>query len=116
MNCRYFFFLLRERVGTLPPARRASDRPIAIACLRLVTFLPERPLRSVPALRSSIARFTFAPAFFPYRLAMQNLRVGARSLVESRAAECQRTRGARVGMRSQSPRAVSDSRAVRAGH
>src|SRR6185295_6581309 len=52
--------------GTLPPARRASLRPIAIACLRLVTFLPERPDRSVPRLRSCIARSTFWLAFFPY--------------------------------------------------
>jgi hypothetical protein len=59
----YFFFLLR---GTLAPARRASDRPIAIACLRLFTFLPERPLFSVPRLRSCIARFTFFCAFLPY--------------------------------------------------
>jgi hypothetical protein len=42
------------RFGTLAPARRASDRPIAIACLRLVTFLPDRPLRKVPRLRSRI--------------------------------------------------------------
>jgi hypothetical protein len=50
----------------LPPARRASDKPIAIACLRLVTLRPELPLRNVPALRSCIARFTFDCAFFPY--------------------------------------------------
>ena len=43
--------------GTLPPALRASDRPIAIACSLLFTFLPE-PLFSVPRLRSCIARFT----------------------------------------------------------
>jgi hypothetical protein len=64
---RYFFlredFFLR---GTFPPARRASDRPIAIACLRLFTFLPERPLFSVPRLRSCIAFFTFCCAFLPY--------------------------------------------------
>ena len=48
--------------GTLPPSLRASDRPMAIACLRLVTFLPE-PLRSVPRLRSCIARFTLLDAF-----------------------------------------------------
>src|SRR5581483_10025204 len=42
---------LPRRLGTRPPARRASDRPMAIACLRLVTFLPERPLRKVPRLR-----------------------------------------------------------------
>src|SRR3954470_6952382 len=40
--------------GTLAPSRRASDKPIAIACLRLLTFLPVLPLRSVPALRSCI--------------------------------------------------------------
>ena len=33
-----------DLLGTFAPDRRASDRPIAIACLRLVTFLPERPL------------------------------------------------------------------------
>jgi hypothetical protein len=59
----YFFFLLR---GTLAPERRASDKPIAIACFRLFTFLPERPLFSVPRLRSCIARFTFCCAFLPY--------------------------------------------------
>src|SRR2546426_823826 len=47
-------------------ARRASLRPMAIACLRLVTFLPERPDRSVPCLRSRIARSTFLEAFGPY--------------------------------------------------
>jgi len=34
--------------GTFAPARRASESPIAIACLRLVTFLPELPLFNVP--------------------------------------------------------------------
>ena len=56
--------------GTLPPALRASERPIAIACFRLVTFFPERPLRSVPRFRSRIARATFCSAFRPY-LAMR---------------------------------------------
>jgi hypothetical protein len=55
-----FFF------GTLAPLLRASDRPIAIACLRLVTFLPERPLFSVPALRFFMARLTFLAAPFEY--------------------------------------------------
>jgi hypothetical protein len=50
----------------LPPARRASDSPIAIACFRLVTFLPDRPLLSVPRRRSRIALSTFADAFLPY--------------------------------------------------
>lgn len=53
--------------GTLPPARRASESPMAIACFRLVTFLPERPLFNVPRLRSCIAFSTFCDAFFPYR-------------------------------------------------
>jgi hypothetical protein len=57
--------------GTLPPSRRASERPMAMACLRLVTFLPEPPLRSVPALRSCITFSTLSWAFLPYRLAMQ---------------------------------------------
>src|SRR5438132_1945809 len=61
-----FFF------GTFAPASRASERPIAIACLRLLTRLPDRPLFSVPRLRSRIARSTFSPAFLPY-LAMHTL-------------------------------------------
>jgi hypothetical protein len=52
--------------GTFPPARRASERPIAIACLRLVTFFPDRPLLSVPRFRSCIAFSTFCDAFLPY--------------------------------------------------
>src|SRR6185503_3521649 len=68
---RYFF--LREDLrflpfllGTLAPARRACDRPMAIACLRLLTFFPERPLRSLPRFRSCIAFFTFCRDFLPY--------------------------------------------------
>src|SRR5919201_812406 len=56
-----FFFL-----GTFFPARRASESPIAIACLRLFTFLPLRPLLSVPRLRSCMARSTFLDAPFEY--------------------------------------------------
>jgi hypothetical protein len=52
--------------GTLAPALRASESPIAIACFRLVTRLPERPLLNVPSLRSCIARSTFCWAFRPY--------------------------------------------------
>src|SRR5438445_499505 len=59
---RHSFFLR----GTFAPARRASDKPIAIACLRLLTVLPERPLFSSPRLRSCIARLTLLAAFFPY--------------------------------------------------
>jgi hypothetical protein len=60
----YFFRAFLR--GTFPPARRASDSPIAIACLRLVTFFPERPLLNVPRLRSRIAFLTFCDAFLPY--------------------------------------------------
>src|SRR5690349_873362 len=65
----YFFDDFRLR-GTFAPALRASDSPIAIACFRLFTFLPERPLLSVPSLRSCIARLTLLDAFFPYFLGM----------------------------------------------
>jgi hypothetical protein len=34
--------------GTLPPSRRASESPMAMACLRLVTFLPDPPLFNFP--------------------------------------------------------------------
>jgi len=59
------------RPGTLAPERRASERPIAIACLRLVTFLPERPLRNVPRLRSRMTFSTFFDAFLLYLRAMR---------------------------------------------
>lgn len=36
-----FFALFFE--GTFAPFLRASDNPMAIACFRLVTFLPDRP-------------------------------------------------------------------------
>jgi hypothetical protein len=65
-------FLLRpllledeRRDGTLPPSLRASLNPIAIACLRLVTFRPE-PDRNVPCFRSCIALWTLSCAFRPY--------------------------------------------------
>jgi len=61
----FFFFL-----GPFAPHRRASDKPIAIACLRLATFLPERPLLSLPRFISCIARFTFLPLALPYLLAI----------------------------------------------
>src|ERR1700722_1634670 len=64
----YFFF------GTFFPARRASDSPMAMACLRLLTFAPEPPLRSVPRFISCIAFFTFRPLALLYFLAMAHLR------------------------------------------
>src|ERR1700719_3261388 len=70
---RLAFLAVRFRVvffGTFAPAARASERPIAIACFRLLTFWPERPLFNVPALRSFIARSTVADAVFEYFRAM----------------------------------------------
>jgi hypothetical protein len=49
-------------LGTLAPFFLASDNPIAMACLRLVTFLPLLPLFKVPAFFSFIAFSTFLPA------------------------------------------------------
>jgi len=60
--------------GTFLPLALASDRPIAIACLRLLTVRPERPLFKVPVLRFFIARLTSADAFFEYLRAMTFLR------------------------------------------
>src|SRR5206468_11374351 len=42
-------------------------------CLRLVTRFPERPLLSVPCLRSCIARSTFCSAFRPYFAIIRSL-------------------------------------------
>ena len=64
--CCYFFFDEDFLRGTFAPARLACDSPMAIACLRLFTFLPERPLLSFPFFRSCIALSTFSDAFFPY--------------------------------------------------
>ncbi len=59
----YAAFFLR---GTLAPERRASDKPMAIACLRLVTFLPLRPLFNLPLFIAFISRSTDLPAFGLY--------------------------------------------------
>jgi len=53
-------------LGTLPPSLRASDKPIAMACLRLVTVLPDLPLFRVPRFSSCSAAPTFSFAFSPY--------------------------------------------------
>jgi hypothetical protein len=55
-----FFF------GTFLPAFLASDKPMAIACLRLFTFFPDLPLFSVPSFFSCMARSTFFPAPLEY--------------------------------------------------
>jgi hypothetical protein len=70
------YFLRREdprlrldrRRGTLPPSRRASDNPIAMACFRLFTVLPDPPDLSWPRFISCMARSTFFWAFWPYFL------------------------------------------------
>jgi hypothetical protein len=61
--------------GTFLPARRASDSPIAIACLRLFTLRPERPLFNVPALRFFMARPTFADAPLEYLRAVRAMKM-----------------------------------------
>jgi hypothetical protein len=52
--------------GTFAPFLRASESPMAIACLRLVTFLPLRPLFSLPRFISCISVCTCLPAALPY--------------------------------------------------
>jgi hypothetical protein len=52
--------------GTLAPLSLASDKPIATACLREVTFFPLRPIFNLPCFISCIASFTFSPAFLEY--------------------------------------------------
>jgi hypothetical protein len=63
------FGFLGLLLGTFLPSLRASDRPMAIACLRLFTFLPE-PLFSVPVLRSCITFSTFLEVALEYFRAM----------------------------------------------
>jgi hypothetical protein len=57
-------------LGTLAPALRASERPIAIACFRDVTTPPFPPLpeRSVPSLSRCKAPSTLFVAALPYFL------------------------------------------------
>jgi hypothetical protein len=58
-SARYYFFF-----GTLAPFLRASERPMAIACFRLVTLPPFPPLpeRSVPRFSRCRALLTLFPA------------------------------------------------------
>jgi hypothetical protein len=67
----YGYFGRERRAGTFAPLLRASLRPIAIACFRLVTLRPD-PLVSVPLFRRRIADFTFFDADRPY-FAMDHL-------------------------------------------
>src|SRR4029079_11387976 len=61
--------------GHLPPAPRASEGPMAMACFRLVTFLPDPPERNVPRLRSCMAFSTFCAALSPYLRPLLRLRL-----------------------------------------
>jgi hypothetical protein len=90
------YFLL----GTFFPARRASDRPIAMACFLLFTFRPLRPFFKVPRLRSCMARFTFFDAAFEY------LRVGMECLRDTfpKAATLKATLHSGIVLRSRRPR------------
>jgi hypothetical protein len=66
----YFLRSPWDRFGTLLPFLRASERPMAIACFRLVTFFPLLPLLSVPRLRLRIARSTSFEEVREYRRAI----------------------------------------------
>jgi hypothetical protein len=61
-------FLPARFRGTFAPFFRASDRPMAIACLRLFTVppFPPLPLLSVPRFRRRMALSTRLLAAFPY--------------------------------------------------
>ena len=59
------FFEDERRAGTFAPFFRASLKPIAIACFRLLTVRPD-PLLSVPRFRRRIADSTRVDADFPY--------------------------------------------------
>jgi hypothetical protein len=72
------FLFFEVFFGTFLPSALASERPIAIACLRLLTFLPDRPLFNVPALRFFIARPTLADAFLEYFRAMTILPIAGK--------------------------------------
>ena len=61
--------------GTLAPRSRASERPMAIACLRDVTFFPLRPLFSSPRFISCMAFSTFLLAPFEYLAIVEHLMV-----------------------------------------
>lgn len=51
--------------GALAPSALASDKPMAMACLREVTFFPE-PVLSFPSCISCITFSTFSPERFEY--------------------------------------------------
>jgi hypothetical protein len=89
--------VLRDELlrGTRAPDFLASERPIAIACFRLVTLRPERPLFNVPRLRSCIAFSTFLDApllYFGMVIApfMRSLYSKGGATVSRRRLPCQR--------------------------
>jgi hypothetical protein len=59
---------------------RASESPIAIACLRLFTFFPDLPDFNSPRFISCIARPTFCEAFLPYFLPVDFLGIDVTSI------------------------------------
>jgi len=71
------------------PSRRASESPIAIACLRLLTVppLPPLPLFNVPRLNLCISRSTSFDALRAYLLAMAILLSKLIQLPSARAFE-----------------------------
>src|SRR5437763_1431099 len=68
--------------GTRLPSRRASESPIAIACLRLFTFppLPPLPLFKVPRLSLRTSRSTSFEAPREYFLAITSASLGRDSV------------------------------------
>ena len=84
----YFFLDPPFFGGTLAPAFGAFDSPMAIACLRLVAFFPDRPLFRVPRFRSCIASLTFVvpscriwPFLFP--LVQNRCKAGSRATCQA---------------------------------
>src|SRR5579862_6295884 len=67
--------------GTLAPFFRASESPIAMACLRLFTTppLPPLPERSVPFFSRRTALSTDLPAALPYLRLLDFLRTAMSS-------------------------------------
>jgi hypothetical protein len=61
-----FFFADFFLAGTFAPSARASDSPIAMACLLLFTLAPLRPDFSFPFLKAFISRSTDFEAAEPY--------------------------------------------------
>jgi hypothetical protein len=99
------FLVFEVFLGTFLPSALASESPMAIACLRLLTFLPDRPLLRVPALRFFIARPTLADAFLEYFRAMIVLPVAAKQSTQLGKVPSRRARAPESELRS-NPRAM----------